>query len=97
MKLIYNSIIDIIEENISISNIGARKNKSPRDHLYVLYSVIDEVLRGKEGCGVDLVFYDLAQAYDSLWVEHTLLDLFHSNIDSNLLNTMYKLTQENKR
>ena len=42
VKLVYNSIIGIIESNLSSSNIGARKNKAPRDHLFVLYTVINE-------------------------------------------------------
>ena len=93
-KLIYNSLIGTIDDNLSLSNIGARPNKSPRDHLFVLHSVMDETLRGKEVC-VDLVFYDLAQAYDSLWVEHTLLDLFSNKVDSNLLNVLHELSKNN--
>ena len=47
IKLIYNSIIGVIEDNLTSSNIGARKGRSPRDNLFVLYSVISETLRGK--------------------------------------------------
>ena len=45
-KLIYNSIISQIEEKLSPSNIGARKNRSPRDHLFVVYAVVNETLKG---------------------------------------------------
>ena len=93
MKLVYNSIIDIIEDNLSLSNIGARKRKSPRDHLFVLYSVMHETVKGKGVCDLDLVFYDLAQAYDSLWVSHTLVDLFENKVDSNLLNILHELSK----
>ena len=37
-KLIYNSIIDKLEDKLSPSNIGAPRNRSPRDHLFVVYS-----------------------------------------------------------
>ena len=67
MKLIYNSIIDVIEDNLSSSNIGARKKKSPRDHLFVVYSVIHKTLNEKGVPDLDLVFYDITQAYDTLW------------------------------
>ena len=93
LKLIYNSLINTIEENLSLSNIGARKEKSPRDHLFVLHSVMDETLKGKESC-LDLVFYDLAQAYDSLWLDHTLLDLYENNVNSNLLNLLHELSKK---
>ena len=94
MKLIYNSIIDIIEDNLSSSNIGARKKKSPRDHLFVTYSVIHETLNGKDvSDDVDLVFYDLAQAFDSLSVSHTLVDLFENKIESNILNVIHEMSK----
>ena len=92
-KLIYNSIIDIIEENLSLSNIGARKKKSPRDHLFVLYSVQHEVLNGKDAADIDLVFYDLAQAFDSLWVPHMLVDLFENKVETNL-NIIHEMSKK---
>ena len=94
LKLIYNSIIDKIEDNLSLSNIGARKNKSPRDHLFVVYSVIQETLSEKDVSDLDLVFYDLCQAYDSLWVSHTLVDLYENKVDTNLLNVIYELSKK---
>ena len=65
IKLIFNSIIDVLEINLSPSNIGARRNKSPRDYLFVLYSVINETLRGQHG-PIDLVFRDITECFDSL-------------------------------
>ena len=94
MKLVYNSVINIIEDNLSLSNIGARKKKSPRDHLFVVYSVIHETLKENDVCDRDLVFYDLAQAYDSLWLEHTLLDLYENKVESNLLNVIHESSRK---
>ena len=95
IKLIYNSIIDTLELNLSTSNIGARRNKAPRDHLFVLYSVINEMLRSKHAC-IDLVFRDIKECFDSLWTKKTLLDLHKNGIDSNLLNVMDEMTKEVK-
>ena len=94
MKLIYNSIIDVIEDNLSSSNIGVRKKKSPRDHLFVVYSVIHKTLNEKGVPDLDLVFYNVTQAYDSLWAEHTLLDLFDNKVETNLLNVIHELSKE---
>ena len=96
IKLVYNSIIDDIEENLSLSNIGARKQRAPRDHLFVLYSVVNEVLNSKEGVEVDLVFYDVTQAYDSLWMEHSLLDLFETGVRTNAINILHELNKTAK-
>ena len=76
MKLVYNSLVDEVEEHLSLSNIGARKKRAPRDHLFVLYSVINDIIHGKKAQPVDLVFYDIKLCYDSLWVEKTLIDLY---------------------
>ena len=84
VKLIYNSIIDVIESHLTNSNIGSRKNKSPRDHLFVVYSVMNETLRGGEPR--DFVFYDIKECYDSLWVRRCLLDMFDNGLTLNLLN-----------
>ena len=65
-----------------------------RDHLFVLNSVVHDVIKGKDVHDVDLVFYDLAQAYDSLWVRHTLLDLYENQVNSNLLNVIYELSKK---
>ena len=46
-KLIYNSIISEIENNLTNSNIGSCKGKSPRNHLFVVYSVINETVNSE--------------------------------------------------
>ena len=71
-KLLYNSIIETIEENLSKSSIGARKGRSPRDHLFVINSILNEVINSKSHKEIDLVFYNVKEAFDSLPVEHTL-------------------------
>ena len=47
MKLVYNSTNEIIENNLSESNIEARK-RSPRDHLFVLNAIINDILQKKK-------------------------------------------------
>ena len=64
-KLLYNSIINTIEDNLSSSNIGARKNKGSKDHLFVLYSVLNDVKNSKDPKKIDLVFM--------MWLKHLIL------------------------
>ena len=96
MKLAYNSNIDIIEDNLSPSNIGARKVKSSRDHLFVINSVIQDVIRSKKKQPVDVVFYDVRQCFDSLWVSKTLLDLYRNGIQDNTLNLLFEASKQAK-
>ena len=60
---------------MSGSNIGARKKRNIRDHLVIIYGVINSVLQGEDSC-IDIQVYDLEQAFDALWLEDTLNDLY---------------------
>ena len=93
VKLIYNSISDDLEEQLSPSNIGARKGKAPRDHLFVVYSVINEVLRSKEERKIDLVFYDISDCFNALWVTKSLLDLHSNGLNNSYLNLLHELSK----
>ena len=94
IKLVYNSIISEIDNNLTNSNIGSQKGKSPRDHLFVVYSVVNETLNSEHQR--DIVFYDVSQCYDSLWVKRSLLDMFENGMSSNLLNLVYELSKRAK-
>ena len=64
-KLIYNDNYEDIDENMSDSNIGARKGRNIRNHLMIIYGVINSVIRGGEEC-IDIQINDLEKAFDAL-------------------------------
>ena len=65
MRLLYNSNIDQIENHLADSNIGGRKNRSARDHLFILHSVINECKYGKSKTPTDITFkYIISQCFD---------------------------------
>ena len=74
-KLLYLEKYPDLESNMSDSNIGARKNKNVRNHLFIVYGVINSVLREGRGC-VDIQIYDLVQAFDALWLQDCMNDIF---------------------
>ena len=74
-KLTYLDKYPDIELSMSGSNIGARKKKNIRDHLFIIYGVINDVLQGKDSC-IDIQVYDLEQAFDALWLEDSLNDVY---------------------
>ena len=67
-KLIYNDKYSDIDGNMTDSNIGARKGRNIRNHLMIIYGVINSVIKGGEDC-IDLQVYDLEKAFDALWLE----------------------------
>ena len=74
-KLIYTDKYPDLEFSMSDSNIGARKKKNVRNHLFIVYGVINNILKSGKGC-VDIQIYDLIQAFDALWLESCMNDLY---------------------
>ena len=64
-NLIYNDYYDIIDKNMSDSNVGGRKSRNIRDNLFIVYGVINFAL--KEKLEVDINLYDIAKCFDSMW------------------------------
>ena len=59
------------------SNCGGRKKRSIRDNLFILYAIINDAL-GFLKIDIDIQFYDLLKAFDSMWFEETMNDLWDS-------------------
>ena len=94
-KLIYNDNYEDIDENMTDSNIGARKGRNIRNHLMIIYGVINSVIRGGEDC-VDLQIYDLEKAFDVLWLEDCLNDVFDTVSQGNKNDKLALLFESNK-
>ena len=47
-----------------------------RNHIWVLNSVIQDVLNRKEAEPIDVHIVDIKQCFDALWPEECLSDLF---------------------
>ena len=94
IKLIYNSKVNILEDNLTSSNIGARKNKAPRDHLYVLLAIVNDVITTKNKDPIEIVYYDVKQAFDSLWTEKSYLDLHENGLNDDMLTLLHETSKE---
>ena len=83
---------------MSNSNIGALKNKNIRNHLFVVYGIINSVLRG-ESPSVDIQIFDIVQCFDALWLEDVMNDLYDSlplSGQNDKLTLLYKSNFENR-
>ena len=67
-KQIYVDKYSSIDENMSDSNIGARRGRNIKNHLFMIYGIINSVVRGNEDC-VDIQNYNIKKAFDGLWLE----------------------------
>ena len=91
-KLIYADKYEEIDSTMSDSNVGARKDRNVRDNLFVAYSVINDALNSKEE--IDVVSYDLAQAFDSLWFRETMNDLWDAKVQDDKFALISKMNEE---
>ena len=64
-KLIYNDKYDIIDQSMSGSNIGGRKGRNIRDHLFVINGILNDVIKTKQN--VDIEIMDIAKCFDKMW------------------------------
>ena len=81
-KLVYNDIYDIVESSMSSSNIGARKNRNIRDHLFVINSILNEAHTGHNKQPIDVQIFDVNKCFDKLEYINTLNDLYTAGVSN---------------
>ena len=55
-KLIYNDEYPTIDKNLSDSNVGARQKRNIRDNIFVVNSILNEVIKKKiEGIDIQML------------------------------------------
>ena len=80
MRLLYNSNINQIEKHLADSNIGGQKNRSARDHLFILHLVINECKYGKSKTPTDITFK--ANVLTLYGQKKTFIDLYKNGVQS---------------
>ena len=92
----YFDNIEDIDDNMSDSNIGGRKKRNIKNHLFMLYGIINSVVNGDEDC-VDIRIYDIKKAFDGLWLEDCLNDIYDTVPDSNKNDRLALLYESNTK
>ena len=81
-RLIYNDEYQKIDDQLSDSNVGARKNRNIRDNLFVLNAITNSVVNGKED-PIDVQLFHVEKCFDALWVEECVNDIFEAGLNNN--------------
>ena len=95
--LIYQEKFPLVDENMSNSNIGARRKRNIRDHLFIVYSVMNSVLNGNDE-PVDIQIYDVMKCFDALWLEDSMIDLYETlppEARDDKLSLVYLMNKDN--
>ena len=80
------------QEKISVEmgnfQVGNQKNRNIRDHTLVVQAVINEAHQSK--LKIDIIFTDIKQCFDSIWLEEATNDLYDSGITGRNINLLYE-------
>ena len=93
MKLLYLRNYETIDTNMSESNVGGRKGRNCRDHIFVVNGIIQDALSSKSSKGIDLFICDYRTMFDGLDVKTTLNDLYDNGVQDDNFALIYKLYQ----
>ena len=96
MKLIYNSNYNTIEDNMSESNIGSRKNRSSIDHIFVINSIIHEQLLSTKNSPIQIQICDFQQMFDGMDLKEAISNLFDSGVKDDHLPLIYEANKNIK-
>ena len=89
MKFLYNDKVETLEEHMSTSQVGGRRNMNVRNHIWVLNGIIQDVLNRKGAEPIDVQILDIEQCFDALWPEECLSDLYQYGIQDQTINILY--------
>ena len=95
MKMVYKDKYPIIDKAMSDSNIGARKQMNIRNHIYVVNSVIHDVLRKKSNKPIDIMVLDYKQMFDSECLFECMNDLYEAGVKDDMFALIYEANRVN--
>ena len=78
-------------KKVSLWQAGSRKGKSVRDNLFLLRGAIDHSKYLSKP--LFITTYDFEQAFDSIWLEDSIMALMRLGVDEYILKLVYKLNQ----
>ena len=96
-SLIYRDKYEELDKNMSNSNIGARKDRNVRDHLFVVYAIMNSILNGEDD-PIDIQIYDVVKCFDALWLDDCMLDIYETlppNARDDKVALVYEMNKEN--
>ena len=95
MKMIYKEKYNIIDGSMSDSNIGARKHKNIRNHIFVVNSIIHDVLSRKTKSPIDIMVLDYKQMFDSECLFQCMNDLYEAGVNDDIFALIFEANREN--
>ena len=86
----------MIDNFISDSNVGGRRGRRTRNHLFIINDIIFEYAKTKKFILITIGIYDYCQFFDSMWQEEVINDLFEVGVNDDKLVLLYEIDITNK-
>ena len=64
---------------MSSSNIGARKNRNIRDHIFVINTILHDIKKNNNS-SIDIGLYDVRKCFDKMWASETSNDIYDAGV-----------------
>ena len=92
-KMLHEDVYPKIEQSLTCSNVGGRKGKGMRDQIFIINSIINEVIHGK-GQPICITSYDIIQAFDKMSFSETNNDLWDVHVNNDKFYLISELDKE---
>ena len=87
-RLMYNDEYKTIDENLTDSNVGARKERNIRDNIFVLNAITNSVKNGNEA-PIEVNVYDAIKCFDNLWLQECINRMYIKGFRNDRLPLLY--------
>ena len=78
-RLMYNDMYEVIDGHLTDANVGARKDRSCKDNLFVIGAVSNSVING-ESRPIMVQSIDIKKCFDKLWLEASINALYDAGL-----------------
>ena len=82
-----------MDKSMSDSQVGARKMKNIRNHIWIINGIISDVLSSKSKNPIDIQIFDYKQCFDSLWLQECMNDLYTAGLDDDKFALLYNVNK----
>ena len=94
MRLIYEDNNELLDSEMSDSQVGARKGRNIRNHLFILYSVIQDVLNKKSNTPIEVILLDYKLCFDGMKLSETLNDIYNCGLKDDKFSLLYETNKQ---
>ena len=94
MRMLLNDNYDIIDDYMSDSNVGGRKNRSIRDHLFIVNGILHEHSKSKT-IPISIQILDYKNSFDSLWQDDITNERYDAGVHDDKLALLHSINKIN--